>query len=91
MSTDTTDTDTDASNATDVHCSTTDADADPATDGREAHADLAAETWMTRTAASVLELDRRGAYDGAAAVVGNAPTADRTVSSEPADSDTGAP
>jgi precorrin-8X/cobalt-precorrin-8 methylmutase len=30
---------------------------------------------MTRTAASVLELDRRGVYDGAIAVVGNAPTA----------------
>jgi precorrin-8X/cobalt-precorrin-8 methylmutase len=38
-------------------------------------ADLAAETGMTRTAASVLELDRRGVYDGAIAVVGNAPTA----------------
>ncbi|WP_436930798.1 precorrin-8X methylmutase [Halosimplex halobium] len=38
-------------------------------------ADLAEETGMTRTAASVLELDRRGAYDGAVAVVGNAPTA----------------
>ena len=38
-------------------------------------ADLAAETGMTRTAASVLELDREGAYDGAIAVVGNAPTA----------------
>ncbi|WP_423751689.1 precorrin-8X methylmutase [Salinirarus marinus] len=37
-------------------------------------ADLAAETGMTRTAASVLELDREGAYDGAIAVVGNAPT-----------------
>jgi precorrin-8X/cobalt-precorrin-8 methylmutase len=37
--------------------------------------DLAAETGMTRTAASVLELDRRGVYDGAIAVVGNAPTA----------------
>ncbi|WP_251330984.1 precorrin-8X methylmutase [Haloplanus pelagicus] len=36
--------------------------------------DLAAETGMTRTAASVLELDREGAYDGAIAVVGNAPT-----------------
>ncbi|MFB6127342.1 MAG: precorrin-8X methylmutase [Halolamina sp.] len=40
-----------------------------------AGADLAAETGMTRTAASVLELDRRGVYDGAIAVVGNAPTA----------------
>jgi precorrin-8X/cobalt-precorrin-8 methylmutase len=30
---------------------------------------------MTRTAASVLELDRQGTYDGAIAVVGNAPTA----------------
>ena len=36
---------------------------------------LAAETGMTRTAASVLELDREGVYDGAIAVVGNAPTA----------------
>ncbi|QIO21098.1 precorrin-8X methylmutase [Haloarcula sp. JP-L23] len=38
-------------------------------------ADLAAETGMTRTAASVLELDRKGVYDGSIAVVGNAPTA----------------
>ena len=38
-------------------------------------AELAAETSMTRTAASVLELDREGVYDGAVAVVGNAPTA----------------
>ncbi|TKX81852.1 precorrin-8X methylmutase [Halorubrum sp. SD626R] len=38
-------------------------------------AELAAETGMTRTAASVLELDERGVYDGAIAVVGNAPTA----------------
>jgi precorrin-8X/cobalt-precorrin-8 methylmutase len=38
-------------------------------------AELAAETGMTRTAASVLELDKRGGYDGAIAVVGNAPTA----------------
>ena len=38
-------------------------------------AELAAETGMTRTAASVLELDREGAYEGAVAVVGNAPTA----------------
>jgi precorrin-8X/cobalt-precorrin-8 methylmutase len=37
--------------------------------------DLAAETGMTRTAASVLELDREGVYDDAIAVVGNAPTA----------------
>ena len=37
--------------------------------------ELAAETGMTRTAASVLELDRQGVYDGAIAVVGNAPTA----------------
>jgi precorrin-8X/cobalt-precorrin-8 methylmutase len=37
--------------------------------------ELAAETGMTRTAAAVLELDRRGVYDGAIAVVGNAPTA----------------
>nr|WP_237561631.1 precorrin-8X methylmutase [Halorubrum halophilum] len=38
-------------------------------------AELAAETGMTRTAAAVLELDREGAYDGAIAVIGNAPTA----------------
>ncbi|NEU58223.1 precorrin-8X methylmutase [Halorussus sp. MSC15.2] len=38
-------------------------------------AELAAETGMTRTAASVLELDKRGVYDGAIATVGNAPTA----------------
>ena len=38
-------------------------------------ADLAAETGMTRTAASVLELDSESVYDGAVAVVGNAPTA----------------
>jgi precorrin-8X/cobalt-precorrin-8 methylmutase len=38
-------------------------------------AELAAETGMTRTAASVLELDREDVYDGAIAVVGNAPTA----------------
>ena len=38
-------------------------------------ADLAAETGMTRTAASVLELDKQGVYDDAIAVVGNAPTA----------------
>ncbi len=38
-------------------------------------AELAAETGMTRTAASVLELDREGIYDGAIATVGNAPTA----------------
>jgi len=38
-------------------------------------AELAAQTGMTRTAASVLELDRQGVYDGAIAVVGNAPTA----------------
>ena len=36
---------------------------------------LAAETGLTRTAASVLELDERDAYDDAIAVVGNAPTA----------------
>jgi precorrin-8X/cobalt-precorrin-8 methylmutase len=36
---------------------------------------LAERTGMTRTAASVLELDREGVYDGAVAVVGNAPTA----------------
>ncbi|MFC4246406.1 precorrin-8X methylmutase [Natribaculum luteum] len=38
-------------------------------------AELAKETGMTRTAAGVLELDREGIYDGAIAVVGNAPTA----------------
>jgi precorrin-8X/cobalt-precorrin-8 methylmutase len=38
-------------------------------------AELAAETGMTRTAASVLELDKQGVYEGAIAVVGNAPTA----------------
>ncbi|ELZ05005.1 precorrin-8X methylmutase CbiC/CobH [Natrialba chahannaoensis JCM 10990] len=38
-------------------------------------AELAAETGMTRTAASVLELDKQGVYDGSIAVVGNAPTA----------------
>jgi len=38
-------------------------------------ADLAERTGMTRTAASVLELDRQGVYEGAIAVVGNAPTA----------------
>jgi precorrin-8X/cobalt-precorrin-8 methylmutase len=37
--------------------------------------ELAAETGMTRTAASVLELDREGTYDGAIATIGNAPTA----------------
>jgi precorrin-8X/cobalt-precorrin-8 methylmutase len=37
--------------------------------------ELAAETGMTRTAASVLELDREGVYEDAIAVVGNAPTA----------------
>ncbi|MFT4891620.1 MAG: precorrin-8X/cobalt-precorrin-8 methylmutase [Halobacteriales archaeon] len=36
---------------------------------------LAERTGMTRTAAGVLELDRRGVYDDAIAVVGNAPTA----------------
>jgi precorrin-8X/cobalt-precorrin-8 methylmutase len=36
---------------------------------------LAAETGMTRTAASVLELDKEGVYDGAIATIGNAPTA----------------
>lgn len=36
---------------------------------------LANETGMTRTAASVLELDKQGVYDGAIAVIGNAPTA----------------
>lgn len=38
-------------------------------------AELAEQTGMTRTAASVLELDRQGVYDGSIAVVGNAPTA----------------
>lgn len=38
-------------------------------------AELAKRTGMTRTAASVLELDRQGIYDGAIAVIGNAPTA----------------
>ncbi|WP_415383565.1 precorrin-8X methylmutase [Halosimplex sp. TS25] len=38
-------------------------------------AELAERTGMTRTAASVLELDRGGVYDDAIAVVGNAPTA----------------
>ena len=38
-------------------------------------AELAEETGMTRTAASVLELDREGVYEGAIATVGNAPTA----------------
>ncbi|WP_408959198.1 precorrin-8X methylmutase [Natrinema sp. 74] len=38
-------------------------------------AELAKETGMTRTAASVLELDKQGAYDGAIATIGNAPTA----------------
>ncbi|APX95733.1 precorrin-8X methylmutase [Natronorubrum daqingense] len=38
-------------------------------------AELAKETGMTRTAASVLELDKQGVYDGSIAVVGNAPTA----------------
>ena len=42
-------------------------------------AKLAAETGMTRTAASVLELDRQGAYNGAIAVIGNAPTAALTL------------
>lgn len=37
--------------------------------------ELAERTGMTRTAASVLELDRQGVYAGAIAVVGNAPTA----------------
>jgi precorrin-8X/cobalt-precorrin-8 methylmutase len=38
-------------------------------------AELAAETGMTRTAASVLELDKEGIYEDAIAAVGNAPTA----------------
>jgi len=38
-------------------------------------ADLAAETGMTRTAASMLELDRKDAFEGAVVTVGNAPTA----------------
>jgi precorrin-8X/cobalt-precorrin-8 methylmutase len=37
--------------------------------------ELAERTGMTRTAASVLELDRAGLYDDVIAVVGNAPTA----------------
>jgi precorrin-8X/cobalt-precorrin-8 methylmutase len=36
---------------------------------------LAERTGMTRTAASVLELDSRSVYDDAIAVIGNAPTA----------------
>ncbi len=38
-------------------------------------AELAKRTGMTRTAASVLELDKQGVYDDTIAVVGNAPTA----------------
>ncbi|MFA9517169.1 precorrin-8X methylmutase [Halopenitus sp. H-Gu1] len=38
-------------------------------------AELANRTGMTRTAASVLELDREGVYEDAIAVIGNAPTA----------------
>jgi len=38
-------------------------------------AELAKKTGMTRTAASVLELDKQGVYDDSIAVVGNAPTA----------------
>ena len=38
-------------------------------------AELAKETGMTRTAASVLELDKQGVYEDAIAVIGNAPTA----------------
>jgi precorrin-8X/cobalt-precorrin-8 methylmutase len=38
-------------------------------------AELANRTGMTRTAASVLELDRQDVYERAVAVVGNAPTA----------------
>ncbi|MFP8954246.1 precorrin-8X methylmutase [Natrialbaceae archaeon A-arb3/5] len=38
-------------------------------------AELAKETGMTRTAASVLELDKQGVYDGSIATIGNAPTA----------------
>ncbi|RJX43486.1 precorrin isomerase [Halonotius aquaticus] len=38
-------------------------------------AELANETGMTRTAASVLELDKQGVYEDAIAVIGNAPTA----------------
>ncbi|RRJ33700.1 precorrin-8X methylmutase [Halocatena pleomorpha] len=37
--------------------------------------ELAERTGMTRTAASVFELDRQGIYEGAIAVIGNAPTA----------------
>ncbi len=42
-------------------------------------AGLAEETGMTRTAAGVLECDRAGLYDGAVAVIGNAPTAALTL------------
>ncbi|WP_256393661.1 precorrin-8X methylmutase [Natronoarchaeum rubrum] len=38
-------------------------------------AELAKETGMTRTAASMLELDREGAFENAIVTVGNAPTA----------------
>ena len=38
-------------------------------------AELAKKTGMTRTAASVLELDKQGVYEDAIAVIGNAPTA----------------
>ncbi|ATW87203.1 precorrin-8X methylmutase [Halohasta litchfieldiae] len=38
-------------------------------------AELAKKTGMTRTAASVLELDKQSVYDDAIAVIGNAPTA----------------
>ena len=37
--------------------------------------ELAEQTGITRTAASVLELDKQGVYDDAIAVIGNAPTA----------------
>jgi len=38
-------------------------------------AELAAETGMTRTAASMLELDKQGVFEDAIVTVGNAPTA----------------
>lgn len=42
-------------------------------------AELAERTGMTRTAASVLELDRQDEYENAIAVIGNAPTAALTL------------
>ena len=43
--------------------------------GRRNGSELAERTGVTRTAASVLELDRQGVYDDAIAVVWSAPTA----------------